>query len=142
MTNTRLLEGDDKLDDDWDEVVSEEVLIAVPSGDKDRPFVFSGEVTDLYKYIFSDMWADHMYDEYPRYYWSDVHKGLKKFSGAVEIVVDMVYQFGSATEDKVREYMEKYQDEGHRFLIMPRTEEVSMACAWLRDFEIRPIDSL
>jgi hypothetical protein len=103
--------------------------------------MFSGDVSDLFLFIFSDQWADHMYDEYPQYFWEDVLKELEG-QGIMEIEVDMVYDHGEATEQDVREYMLKHKNEGPRFLIMPRQENVTMGCAWLRGYVVREVSAL
>jgi hypothetical protein len=120
----------------------EEILIAIPQNDEENPYVWDGEVSDLFTYVFSDLWRDHMYSEYPKYYWKDVHDALKKRTSPTEIVVDIVYEFGATTEAAIREYMELHKDEGKRFLIMPRGDVVTMCCAYLRGYEIRDLDSL
>ena len=125
---------------DWDHAEVTEVMIAAP-GESDQ-HIFSGDVSDMYKFVFSDEWADHMYDEYPAYFWEEVLEDLKETKGASEIIVDMVYDFGEAQEDDVREYMLKHKNEGPRFLIMPRQENVTMACAYLRGYEIRALDAV
>ena len=120
----------------------EEVVIAAPSSDEENPWVFSGDVSDLMEYIFGPEWHDYMYDEYPQYYWSDMLQALQEHDAPVEVVFDMVYDFGASSKEEVKEYMDKYKDAGNRFLIMPRTDTITMACAWFRGFEVRPISSI
>jgi len=124
---------------EWDEAEIVETIIAAKVDDS---FIFSGDVSDMWKFVFSEQWADHMFDEYPAYYFEDILKDLNGRSGIVEIEMDIVYHFGEATEDDVREYMLKYKNEGPRFLIMPRTENVTMACAYLRGYKIDALESV
>lgn len=126
----------------WDHAELSEILIAAPGTESDKKFVFSGDVSDVFKYVFSDTWEDHMYDEYPAYFWEDILNDLKKCTTASEVVIDMVYDFGEAEESDVREYMLDHKDEGPRFLIMPRTDKVAMACAFLRSYEIKDLDAV
>lgn len=125
---------------DWEEVELTEVVIAAPGPDEKH--IFSGDVSDMWRFVFSDQWADHMYDEYPAYYFEEVLTALKLTEGIVEVELDIVYHFGEAQEEDVREYMLKYKNEGPRFLIMPRTENVTMSCAYLRGFSIKTLDSV
>ncbi len=134
----KLVDEAEAIDPEWGESVAEEILLAIP-GD-DGKWIWSGEVSDLYRLIFSPEWKNHMYDEYPAYFWKEMHKAMDKRNAPTEIHVDMVYQFGAATESSVREYMEKHKDGGNRFLVMPRrVGQVSMAAAWLRGFEVLDI---
>ena len=120
----------------------EEVLIAVPQDDKDQPFIWDGAVSDIYQYVFSELWRDHMYSEYSAYYWSEIHEALKKANAPSEVIVQISYEFGATTEEAVREYMEETKDDGKRFLIMPRGDVVTMCCAHLLSFEVKPLDAL
>lgn len=125
--------------DIWDRSEKKEILLAAPSGDGKH--VFSGAISEMFQFIFSDQWSDHMYDEYPAYFWEDVLTDLKG-KGVVEVEVDMVYDHGEASEEDVREYMLKHKNEGPRFLIMPRQQNVTMGCAWLRGYEVREVSTL
>jgi hypothetical protein len=129
-----------KKETEFDRTELSETLIAAPGNDD--KFVFSGDVSELWKYVFSDVWQEHMYDEYPAYFWEDVLNSIQKKGGTTEVVIDMVYDFGEATEEEVRAYMLDHKNEGPRFLIMPRTDMVAMACAWLRSFEVKALDSV
>jgi hypothetical protein len=124
----------------WERVELSEVLIAAPK--ETGQFVFSGDMSEMWNYVFSDTWDEYMYDEYTSYFWEDILRELEKRKTVTEIVVDMVYDFGEAEEKDVREYMMEHKDEGPRFLIMPRTDKVAMACAWLRGYVIKDIESL
>lgn len=124
---------------DWSRTEIKEIITVVPDGDK---WLWSGDVSELMDYVFSATWTEHMYDEYPMYFWADVHKDLESRKGAAEIEVDMVYDFGASTEEGVRAYIEEHTNEGPRFLVMPRTDTVTMACGWLRSFVIRDVESI
>ncbi len=124
----------------WNRAEHSETLFAVKTDDA---WVYSGNVSDLMEYVFSKAWPDRMDDEHYAYFWEDVLKDMNKHNDhTVEIHVDMVYDFGTGTEEDVRSYMTEYKDEGPRFLVMPRSEEVTMACAWLRGYEIADLESL
>lgn len=142
----KLVDEAEAIDPEWGESVAEEILLAIPTVAKDSGegrWIWSGEVSDLYRLIFSPEWKNHMYDEYPAYFWKDVHIAMGKRNSPTEIRVDMVYQFGAATESSVREYMEKHKDGGNRFLVMPRrVGQVSMAAAYLRGFKVQDIDTV
>jgi len=127
-------------ENEWGHVEIREIITVVPDGDK---WIWSGDVSGLMVYVFSATWRDHMYDEFPAYFWADVHKELESRDDPAEIEVDMVYDFGSIADEKeVRAYMKKHQNEGPRFLVMPRTDVVTMACGWLRSYVIRDVVSL
>lgn len=126
-------------DKDWSRTEIKEIVTVVPDGDQ---WIWSGDVSDLMNYVFSASWAEHMYDENPSYFWADIHKDLESREGAAEIEIDMVYDFGGSTEERVRAYMKEHMNEGPRFLIMPRTETVTMACGWLRSYVIRDVESI
>jgi hypothetical protein len=138
----RMLMGKKEVKVEWDHAELSEVLIAAPNPEDEKQFIFSGDVSDMWKYVFSDSWAEHMYDEYPAYFWEDVLNDLQKRNEITEIVIDMVYDFGEATEEDVRDYMLEYKNEGPRFLIMPRTDTVAMACAYLRSYEVKALDAV
>ena len=124
----------------WERVEISEVLIAAPKGGGE--FLFSGDMSEMWVYVFSDTWDEYMYDEYTAYFWEDILQDLKKRDTVAEIVVDMVYDFGDAEESEVRKYMLDHKDQGPRFLIMPRTDKVAMACAWLRGYKIQELESI
>lgn len=126
-------------DTQWERAEITETIIAAPDNGK---WIFSGDVSELMNYVFSDSWRDHMYDEYPAYFWEKMLEELTGRKAASEISVDMVYDFGSGTEEEVRQYMLDHKGEGPRFLVMPRTDVVTMACAWLRGFEVKEIESV
>ncbi len=119
---------------EWNRAEHAENIFAVKGDDG---WVYSGTTSDLMEYVFSKAWQDRMNDEHYAYFWEDVIKDIDSRERSVEVVVDMVYDFGTGTEENVREYMVEYKDEGPRFLVMPRSEEVTMACAWLRGYEIK-----
>ena len=124
----------------WDRNIVEETMIAAPS--TDGQFIFSGDMSEMWNYVFSDTWNEYMYDEYTSYFWEDVLEDLKKRKTVTEIVVDMVYDFGEADESEVRQYMLDHKNDGPRFLIMPRTDRVAMACAWLRGYEVKDLSDI
>lgn len=116
-----------------------ETLVVVPAGeDGAGAHSWAGDVSDLFLHVFSDTWAEHVYDDYPQFFWEDVMAQLPQHP--VEVVVDMVYDFGAVTdEQQVRDYMEATRNQGHRMLILPRTEVTTMCCGWLRSFEIKDL---
>ena len=122
---------------EWNRAEHTETLFAIKGEDG---WSYSGNVSDLMEYVFSKAWTERMGDEHYSYFWEDVIGDMDSREGkTVEIVVDMVYDFGTGEEQDVRDYMTKYKKEGPRFLVMPRSEEVTMACAWLRSYEIKDI---
>ena len=129
-----------KKETSWNRAEHVETLFAVKT---DGTWVYSGNVSDLMEYVFSKAWADRMGDEHYAYFWEDVVKDMEVHDDhSVEITVDMVYDFGTGTEEDVRAYMTEYKQEGPRFLVMPRSEEVTMACAWLRSYDIKELAGL
>ena len=96
----------------------------------------------MWRFIFSEEWAEHMYDEYPKYFWQDVLDDLEKREENVALVtIDMHYDHGEAEESDVRQFMLDNKDRGRNFLIMPRTEKTTMACAWLRKVIISDVST-
>ena len=121
----------------WNRAEHTETILAVNGKDG---WIYSGNVSELMEYVFSKAWPDRMGDEHYSYFWEDVIKDMdERPSKTVEITVDMVYDFGTGTEEDVRDYMTQFKGEGPRFLVMPRSEEVTMACAWLRGYLIKEI---
>lgn len=127
-------------EEQWSRAEHTETILAVKS---DEGWIYSGDVSDLMEYVFSKAWSDRMVDEHYAYFWEDVIKDMDSHgTHTVEITVDMVYDFGTGDEDDVRAYMTKYKKEGPRFLVMPRSEEVTMACAWLRGYEMKDLSEV
>lgn len=125
---------------EWNQEEIVETIMAAPG--PDDKWAFSGAPSRLWRFIFSEEWANHMYDEYPAYFWQDVLDKLAKRDAVAQITVDMHYDHGEAEESDVRQYMLDNKDRGRNFLIMPRTEKTTMACAWLRKFVISDVVGL
>jgi hypothetical protein len=122
---------------DWEIIETKEELLAAKVGDE---WSFSGDLSELMLFTFSEDWSSNMYSQYYVDFWQGLLDDLGKREATAEIELDIQFDFGIATEEDVKEYMKTNKDNGPRLLVMHREEDhVSMTCAWMRGYTVKDL---
>jgi hypothetical protein len=122
--------------------VAETILGVRTGGDEDQ-WHFSGDMSEIWGYTMSEHWPQRVYSEYYTDFWADMLEDLSDIEHPVEVELDLQFEFGMTTEEKVQEFLAEH-DSGPRFLVMHRGEEntAQMSCVWMRGWEIKELEAV
>lgn len=102
-------------------------------------------VSEMWKFTFTEGWHSRVYSKYYLEFWKPLLDELDGREKPVEITMDMVYEFGVMSEEKIKEYM-LATTKGPCFLIMHRDEEgvsdPSMTNALVRGYTITELENV